>query len=106
MFNFSRAAARAPMVRAPIPLSVRYDSLLVQCCIAAAIYFGPQDAAIATLAFMSGRAGSNSINKPANIKDAELALEKFYAKKGLTADAFNVRSGGKSMEVRFANVYN
>ena len=105
MFQLARAA-RAPVVRSPVPLSVRYDSLLVQCCIAAAIYFGPQDAAIAALAFVSGRAGSNSMNAPSNIQNPESALEKFYAKKGLAADAFRLRQGGSQWELRFANVYN
>ena len=94
------------MVRAPVPLSVRYDSLLVQCCIAAAVYFGPQDAALGALAFLSGRAGSNSLNKPVDVKDPQAALEKFYAKKGLAPESLTVRGGGRNMEVRFANVYN
>ena len=93
-------------VRAPIPLSVRYDSLLVQCCIAAAVYFGPQDAALGALAFLSGRAGSNSINKPVDVKDANGAVENFYAKKGLSADAFKLKQGGNQWELKFVNVYN
>jgi|LauGreDrversion4_2_1035121.scaffolds.fasta_scaffold67068_3 hypothetical protein len=103
MLKFTRSALA---VRSPVPLSVRYDSLLVQCCIAAAIYFGPQDAAIAALAFMSGRAGSNSINAAVDTKDPASALEKFYAKKGLTADAFRVKQGGSKWEAKFANMYN
>jgi hypothetical protein len=99
MLRFSKA------VRAPIPLSVRYDSLLVQCCIAAAIYFGPQDAAVAGLAILAGRAGSNSINRPADIAEPTPALDKFYAKKGLTADDFRVSQGGKTVEARFVNMY-
>lgn len=102
MFRFSRMAKAA--VRAPVPLAVRYDSLLVQCCIAAAIYFGPQDAALAALAAVSGRAYSNSINKPSDVADPAAALEQFYAKKGLSADAFRV-AHGSTWEARFVNMY-
>ena len=103
MFAFTRIARAAP-VRAPIPLSVRYDSLLVQCMIAAGLYFGPQDAFIGALAFISGRAYSNSYNKPADVAEPSGALEKFYAKKGLSSDSFNVQTG-RSWEVKFANMY-
>lgn len=102
MFRFSKLAQSA--VRAPIPLAVRYDSLLVQCCIAAAIYFGPQDAAIAALAAISGRAYSNSVNKPSDVADPAVALDQFYAKKGLTAEAFRV-AHGSTWEARFTNMY-
>ncbi len=104
MFKFTKPVFGG--VRAPIPLSVRYDSLLVQCCIAAVVYFGPQDAAIGALAFMSGRAGSNSMNKPVDVKDASQAVEKFYAKKGLSSDAFKLKQGGNQWELKFANMYN
>jgi hypothetical protein len=70
------------------------------------VYFGPQDAAIGALAFLNGRAASNSFNRPVDVKDPQAALEKFYAKKGLSQETFNVTGGGKHMEVRFANVYN
>ena len=103
MFAFSRIV-KAGAVRAPIPLSVRYDSLLVQCMIAAAVYFGPQDAAVGLLAAMAGRAQSNSINRPCDVADPSSALEKFYAKKGLSADAFRVAEGS-TYHVRFANMY-
>ncbi len=103
MLNLSRLVRSA--VRAPVPLSVRYDSLLVQCMIAAAVYFGPQDAAIGLLAAISGRAGSNSINKPADVAEPSAALDAFYAKKGLTVDDFRVSQGGRTWEARFANMY-
>jgi hypothetical protein len=103
MFAFSRIV-KAGAVRAPIPLSVRYDSLLVQCMIAAAVYFGPQDAAVAVLAAMAGRAQSNSVNKPSDVADPNASLEKFYAKKGISGDAFRV-AGGSTYHVRFANMY-
>ena len=99
MLRFSKIA------RAPIPLSVRYDSLLVQCCIAAAIYFGPQDAAVGLLAAVAGRAGSNSINRPVDVAEPAAALDAFYARKGLSADDFRVSQGGKSWEARFVNMY-
>lgn len=103
MFAFSRLT-RASAVRAPVPLSVRYDSLLVQCLIAAAFYFGPQDAAIGLLAGISGRAASNSINRPIDVSNPSEVLDKFYAKKGLSADDLRV-SQGSTWHVRFANMY-
>jgi len=103
MFKFVKPVMA---VRAPVPLSVRYDSLLVQCCIAAAIYFGPQDAALAGLAFLSGRAGSNSVNAPVDSKDPAGAIEKFYSKKGLSSESFKVKQGGSLWELKFANMYN
>lgn len=99
------AFARAAAVRAPVPLSVRYDSLLVQCMIAAGLYFGPQDAALGLLAAVSGRAGSNSVNKPSDIADPSSALEKFYAKKGLSNNDLRVSQGSKTWEARFVNMY-
>ena len=92
-------------MRSPIPLTVRYDSLLVQCCIAAAIYYGPIDAGIGALTFFNGRAYSNSINKPVDIKDPKSAVEKFCAKKGLSVDDFNV-SQGSTWKLKHANAYN
>jgi hypothetical protein len=95
----SRAA-----IGGPIPLSVRYDSLLVQCMIAAGLYFGPQDAFIGALAFLNGRAYSNSVNKPVDVADPTAALEKFYTKKGLNGEDFKVRQG-RCWEAKFTNMY-
>ena len=103
MFRFARVCKAA--VNAPVPLSVRYDSLLVQCCIAAAVYFGPQDAVIAGLAALNGRAYSNSINRVSDVAEPSAELAKFYVKKGMSADAFTVSQGRRSLQVKFANVY-
>ena len=106
MLKFSRILNGSP-VRAPIPLSVRYDSLLVQCCIAAVVYFGPQDAAIAGLAFLNGRAHSNTVNKPVSLENPNAALEKFYEQKGLDKEKLRVLGqSGNKWELRFTNVYN
>lgn len=103
MFKFSRVATAA---RSPIPLAVRYDSLLVQCGIAALVYFVPQDAFIAGLAIISGRAYSNSYNKATSVESAPAALEKFYAKKGLDAEQFRVLGqSGNHWQVEFTNKY-
>jgi hypothetical protein len=73
--------------------------------IAAGLYFGPQDAALGLLAAISGRAGSNSVNKAADVQDPTAALEKFYEKKGLSNSDFRVSQGGKTWEARFVNMY-
>jgi hypothetical protein len=105
MFLASRLA-RSAKVSTPVPLSVRYDSLLVQCCIAAVLYYGPIDAAVVTLGVLNGRAHSNSINRPSDVKNPESAVEAFCAKKGLNQDTFNVLRGGRQWELKFANAYN
>lgn len=97
---------RASAVRSPIPMTVRYDSLLVQCGIAALVYFVPQDAFIAALAIMNGRAYSNSINRASRVEKPSEAVEKFCAKKGLSTDAFRVMGqSGRHWELEFANRY-
>ena len=88
-------------------MSVRYDSLLVQCGIAALVYFVPQDAFILSLAVLNGRAYSNSHSKPVELDNAQDAVSKFYAKKGLSAEAFRVQGQtGKNWQLQFANMYN
>jgi hypothetical protein len=101
MFSFSRITQASA---GPSLISVRYDSLLVQCLIAAGIYFGPQDAALGFLAAVNGRAYSNSYNKPVEVSDPQGAIEKFYAKKGLSEADLDVRRG-RSWEVAFAKMY-
>jgi len=67
----------------PQTLSVRMDSLFIQCCIAAIIHFVPQD-----IVFLGGilymthaTASAKSPKKSAGDMDA--AVESFKAKKGL-----------------------
>ena len=101
MFAFSRVAKAAS---GPIPMSVRYDSLLVQCLIAAGLYYGPQDAALGALAAISGRAYSNTYNKPVEVTDPQSAIETFYSKKGLNENDLSIKRG-RSWEVSFAKMY-
>merc|ERR1719373_88374 len=75
------AAAAAPSY--PKTLSVRMDSLMVKCLIAAIVYFVPQD-----IVFVSGLLGywynqAATIAPKKTHTDAEAALEDFKAKKGL-----------------------
>merc|ERR1719237_619981 len=79
----ARKVAAQPVVTSPRPLSIRYDSLFVQCFIAAIIHFVPQDAIFVTglLAYWYNTASTVSPKKWH--KDAEGALEEFKAKKGI-----------------------
>merc|ERR1712232_269062 len=87
------AAARSPMigatrgfaayVAAPKPLSLRYDSLMVQCTIAAIVYFVPQDVVVLGGLLWNWHATSSAISPKSKQQDAEAALERFKAKKGL-----------------------
>merc|ERR1719385_24607 len=79
-----RAAARgAAAVASPKPLSIRMDGLMVQCVVAALVYFVPQD-----IVFLSGllykwHADATSVAPKQKQADAEAALAEFKAKKGL-----------------------
>merc|ERR1719498_320185 len=81
------AVARRGMVSAPIPLSIRMDSLMVKCVIAALIYFVPQDVVFLGGLLTNWRATSNSIASPQWHNDPDEALEAFKAKKGLDSVA-------------------
>merc|ERR1719386_19944 len=87
--NLSTSPAR--FVSAPIPLSIRMDSLMVKCVIAALIYFVPQDVIFLGGLLTNWRATSNSIATPQYHADPDEALEAFKAKKGL--DNFAVSKG-------------
>ena len=90
----------------PKPLSIRKDSLLVQCLIAAAIYFVPQDAVALGAGFFLGRAHSRGINNPQNIQEPKKAVEAYLASRGLQVDNVNVRQGSNVWEVKLKSVFN
>uniref|UniRef100_A0A7S4RTL2 Uncharacterized protein n=1 Tax=Alexandrium monilatum TaxID=311494 RepID=A0A7S4RTL2_9DINO len=73
----------AAAVTSPRPLSIRMDSLLVKCFIAAVIYFGPQDAAFLGGLFWIWHTKASAISPKKCQKDAAAAVEEFKAKKGL-----------------------
>merc|ERR1719436_849830 len=76
----SRGAAK---VSAPIPLSIRYDSLFVKCMIAAVVYFVPQDAVFLTGLVWDWHNPAARVSPKRKPADAESALADFKAKKGL-----------------------
>merc|ERR1719162_204858 len=81
----------AAKVTSPVPLSIRKDSLFVQCTIAALVYFVPQDVVILGPLFWSWHSTASAINPKKKQPDAEAALEAFKAKKGL--DKLDVSRG-------------
>eukprot|EP00927_Polykrikos_kofoidii_P061432 TRINITY_DN5626_c0_g2_i1.p1 TRINITY_DN5626_c0_g2~~TRINITY_DN5626_c0_g2_i1.p1 ORF type:complete len:122 (+),score=10.46 TRINITY_DN5626_c0_g2_i1:81-446(+) len=76
------AATYAP-VTSPRPLSIRYDSLMVQCTVAAVIYFVPQDLVFLAGLFTAWHNKASTISPCHRQADVETAVEQFKAKKGL-----------------------
>ncbi|CAE8582637.1 unnamed protein product [Polarella glacialis] len=74
-------AAAAPST--PRPLSIRMDSLMVKCLIAAVVYFVPQDLVFLSGLFWTWHHTASSISPKISQKDAAAAVEEFKAKKGL-----------------------
>ena len=93
------------MASIPKPLAVRKDSLLVQCCIAAAIYFIPQDAAILGIGAIAGRARSRNANAPVALQDPKAGVDSFLKSRGLADDQVQVKEGRSNWEVKLKNVY-
>merc|ERR1719284_1612528 len=86
----SRGAAMAPLamrrfaaVTSPRPLSMRVDSLMFKCVVAALIYFVPQDLVFVGGLLMAWHSKASSISPCQKQKDVEAAVEAFKEKKGL-----------------------
>merc|ERR1712187_895045 len=103
-FSFSPPAAAAwakrataPQARSfaavtsPRPLSIRMDSLMFKCVVAALIYFVPQDLVFLTGLVMAWHSKASSISPCKKQPDVESAVEAFKAKKGL--EDINVSKG-------------
>ena len=93
------------MLAIPQPLTVRTDSLLVQCMIAAGIFFVPQDLAVLGLGFFVGRANSRSRNAPGDVQDPKLAIDKFLESRGLDAAKVVVNEGRGTWKVSLNSVF-
>jgi hypothetical protein len=104
MFSTSRLF-KASLATMPRPLAIRKDSLLVQCMIAAVIFFVPQDAAVLGVGLLAGRATSRNVNGPVNLETPEDSLNKFYASRGLDASKFNVVKSGNSWKANLTSIY-
>merc|ERR1740139_351896 len=76
-------ATRKFAVSAPIPMSFRWDSLMVKCVISALVYFVPQDAVFLTGLFWYWHTQGTAAAPKKKAADAEAALEEFKAAKGL-----------------------
>merc|ERR1719409_685149 len=84
-------ASKSYDVAMPKVLSTRFDSLMMQCTIAAVMYFVPQD-----LVFLAGvgwiwHTKAKSISPCKKQADAAAAVEEFKAKKGI--DSVKVTEG-------------
>eukprot|EP00420_Gonyaulax_spinifera_P036312 CAMPEP_0197885060 /NCGR_PEP_ID=MMETSP1439-20131203/11299_1 /TAXON_ID=66791 /ORGANISM="Gonyaulax spinifera, Strain CCMP409" /LENGTH=136 /DNA_ID=CAMNT_0043504813 /DNA_START=20 /DNA_END=427 /DNA_ORIENTATION=+ len=77
------AARTAVASSSPAPLSLRMDSLMVKCCIAAVVYFAPQDVVFLGGLFWVWHSKASAISPKKVQKDADAAVEEFKAKKGL-----------------------
>mmetsp|Transcript_17151 Transcript_17151/g.30079 ORF Transcript_17151/g.30079 Transcript_17151/m.30079 type:complete len:121 (+) Transcript_17151:74-436(+) len=80
---FSTRAFAAVKVSSPRPLSIRGDSLMVQCVVAALVYFVPQDIVFLGGLFWSWHTTASLTSPKAKQADADSAVEEFKAKKGL-----------------------
>ena len=101
---YSAAAPAVTSNGVPRPLSIRMDSLLVQCMIAAAIYFVPQDAAMLGLGLVYARSQSRNINAPANLDDPKKSLNAFLASRGLEASQVEIKQG-RTWQVKMNSMF-
>mmetsp|Transcript_22633 Transcript_22633/g.57716 ORF Transcript_22633/g.57716 Transcript_22633/m.57716 type:complete len:126 (-) Transcript_22633:114-491(-) len=92
---FTRGAAQ--VVTSPMPLSFRMDGLMMQCVVAALIYFVPQDLVFLTGLFRMWHVEAASVSPCQKQSDAEAAVEEWKAKKGL--DKVAVAKGSRTWQV-------
>merc|ERR1712183_648190 len=79
----------------PSTLSVRWDGLFIQCCVAAIIYFVPQDAVFLAGVLWVTHSTASAISPKTKTADVDAAVEQFKAKKGLeSVKVIKGRSGG------------
>merc|ERR1719498_2218455 len=78
--NISASAPRRAM---PQTLSVRWDGLFTQCCVAAIIHFVPQDIIILAGVLWIGCSASSAKSPKTQHADLDAAVEAFKAQKGL-----------------------
>eukprot|EP00928_Gymnodinium_smaydae_P045912 TRINITY_DN3055_c0_g2_i2.p1 TRINITY_DN3055_c0_g2~~TRINITY_DN3055_c0_g2_i2.p1 ORF type:complete len:124 (-),score=37.86 TRINITY_DN3055_c0_g2_i2:234-605(-) len=74
----------AAAVNSPKPLSMRADSLMFKCVVAALIYFVPQDVVFLGGVLTAWHNKAASISPCKKQADAEAAVEAFKEKKGLS----------------------
>ncbi len=79
--------------------------MLVQCMIAAGVFFVPQDVAVLGLGFLVGRANSRNRNAPGNVQDPKVAIDKFLESRGLDADKVGVKQGRGTWKVSLNSVF-
>ncbi len=90
----------------PVLSSMRKDSLLVGCLIAAVIYYVPQDLGLIGMYLIGKSAGSKSIDVRKDLDNPQESLDQFLSSRGL--DAASVKVTGKSgnrWAVKMANQF-
>ncbi|KAF4745749.1 hypothetical protein FOZ63_018366 [Perkinsus olseni] len=87
-------------------MMLRYDSLLWQCTIAAAIWFVPQDIAAVSAFLLYGRSKSRTINQPVYVDNVDAAANEYFQRKGLDpSKMMMVRKSSKVTEVKYSDMY-
>merc|ERR1712060_528945 len=84
-------------VTSPRPLSIRMDSLMMQCVVAALIYFVPQDLVFVGGLLMAWHSKAKCISPCKKQADVEAAVEAFKEKKGL--EEVQVSKGSRTWRV-------
>merc|ERR550537_848967 len=77
----SRGFAAKAVVTSPKPLSMRWDSLMMQCVVAALVYFVPQDLVFVGALFRKWHVEAATISPCQKQSDAEAAVDAWKAKK-------------------------
>mmetsp|Transcript_81326 Transcript_81326/g.175742 ORF Transcript_81326/g.175742 Transcript_81326/m.175742 type:complete len:122 (-) Transcript_81326:63-428(-) len=93
-------AVKAMKVSSPKPLSMRWDGLMMQCVVAAVVYFVPQDLIFVGGLFASWHAQASTISPCQKQSDAEGAVAAWKAKKGL--ENVDVYKGSRTWQVSMA----
>eukprot|EP00927_Polykrikos_kofoidii_P027863 TRINITY_DN243_c0_g1_i2.p1 TRINITY_DN243_c0_g1~~TRINITY_DN243_c0_g1_i2.p1 ORF type:complete len:125 (+),score=16.82 TRINITY_DN243_c0_g1_i2:69-443(+) len=88
--SIRNAATYAP-VTSPRPLSIRYDSLMVQCTVAALIHYVPPFVVFLGGVFTAWHNRASTISPCRRQADVAEAVEKFKAQKGV--ESVNVSKG-------------
>merc|ERR1719488_356026 len=89
--TFTRSFAIPAAKQGPSLLSIRFDSLVFGCIVAALVHFVPQDAVFVGAVLWYWHAKSSTISPKRAQHDGEEAIEAFKAKKGI--DNVRVQKG-------------
>merc|ERR1712130_902781 len=91
--------AKRGMALGPRTLSLRMDGLFTQCCVAAIIFFVPQDLVFCAGLFAYWHNMASSISPCKKHQNVDDAIEEFKAKKGLEKVSVSGKIGGKYVTI-------